>query len=185
MLLSSSLFGKQFYPRTHTQINAAADARCAGGSLAGVLSLCPLPKGRHCGEIEPVNRSISGVQPTTMICISKELRLTLFGVLASSLAQAQSPAPCEIRGSVFDTRGGEALANVEILLVGSDSPIHGPGVRVIDAAGPWIPGNGSVMCEILLGSASTVTQHSEYLREGRYEHGRKPYHPGHDFQPLH
>lgn len=40
------------------------------------------------------------------------IQLVLFWALA------QSPPPGEVRGSVLDARGGEALANVEILLVG-------------------------------------------------------------------
>jgi hypothetical protein len=53
-----------------------------------------------------------------MIRLAKEIWVILLWSLAAGTAQAQSPIPGEIHGSAVDARGGEALANVEILLVG-------------------------------------------------------------------
>ncbi len=53
-----------------------------------------------------------------MILSAKEIRLILLWLFMAALARAQSPVSGEIRGSVVDARGGEALANVEVLLVG-------------------------------------------------------------------
>jgi hypothetical protein len=49
---------------------------------------------------------------------ARGLHWILLWALTVTLARAQSPAMGEVRGIVVDARGGEALANVEVLLVG-------------------------------------------------------------------
>lgn len=54
-----------------------------------------------------------------MIRRLRRLSSILFWIIAAAPAHGQVPVTGEVRGSVMDARGGEALANVQILLVGA------------------------------------------------------------------
>lgn len=53
-----------------------------------------------------------------MIYATKQTRWVFLWILVAAMAHAQSQDPGEVRGVVVDARGGEALAHVEVLLVG-------------------------------------------------------------------